>query len=136
MKQVSLILIGGGDRGSSYLKSLDTNPGRFKLVGIAEPVKEKREYLRDKYGVPAENCFESYEELLALPKLADVAMICTQDQMHFAPAMMAIEKKYNLLLEKPAAATLCCGKEAWSKSSRLPCSPLHSVLQGNQEACR
>lgn len=106
MKQISLILIGGGDRGSSYIKYLDTNPDKFKLVGIAEPVKEKREYLRDTYNVPADMCFESYEDLLALPKMADVAMICTQDQMHFAPAMMAIEKKYDLLLEKPAAATV------------------------------
>ncbi len=41
MKQLSLILIGGGDRGSSYLKFLQTNPECFKLVGLAEPVKEK-----------------------------------------------------------------------------------------------
>ncbi len=105
MKQLSLILIGGGDRGSSYLKSLQTAPECFKLVGLAEPVKEKREYLQKLYNVPAEYCFESYEELLALPKIADIAMICTQDKMHFAPAMRAIEKKYDLLLEKPVAPT-------------------------------
>ena len=68
MKQLSLILIGGGDRGSSYLKYLDSNSEKFKLVGLAEPVKAKREYLQEKYGVPKENCFESYEELLSLPK--------------------------------------------------------------------
>jgi len=105
MKQLSLILIGGGDRGSSYLKSLQITPEKFKLVAIAEPVKEKREYLSELYNVPKEMCFESYEELLKLPKLADVAMICTQDKMHFEPAMMAIEKKYDLLLEKPIAPT-------------------------------
>lgn len=105
MKQLSLILIGGGDRGSSYLKFLQTNPECFKLVGLAEPVKEKREYLRDLYNVPHDMCFESYEKLLEFPKLADIAMICTQDKMHFDPAMKAIEKKYDLLLEKPAAPT-------------------------------
>lgn len=105
MKQLSLILIGGGDRGSSYLKSLQIRPEQFKLVAIAEPVKEKREYLSKLYNVPEEMCFESYEELLKLPKLADVAMICTQDKMHFEPAVMAIEKKYDLLLEKPIAPT-------------------------------
>ncbi|MBQ7075565.1 MAG: Gfo/Idh/MocA family oxidoreductase [Clostridia bacterium] len=105
MKKLSLILIGGGDRGSSYLKYLQNNPEKFQLVGLAEPVKEKREYLRDLYNVPQDKCFESYEEILALPKFADVAMICTQDKMHYAPAMMAIEKKYDLLLEKPVAAT-------------------------------
>ncbi len=105
MKQLSLILIGGGDRGSSYLKYLNNNPEKFKLVGIAEPIKEKREYLRDIYNVPDDMCFESYNEILNLPKFADIAMICTQDKMHFEPAMMAIEKKYDLLLEKPIAPT-------------------------------
>ena len=105
MKQLSLVLMGGGDRGSSYLKYLDLYPEKFRLVGLAEPVKAKREYLRDKYGVPADKCFESWEDLMALPKLADIAMVCTQDKMHFAPAMKAIEKKYDLLLEKPIAPT-------------------------------
>ncbi len=52
IKQLSLILIGGGDRGSSYLKYLQTNPDKFKLAALVEPVKEKREYLRDLYNVP------------------------------------------------------------------------------------
>ena len=105
MKQLSLIVIGGGDRGSSYLKTLQVTPEKFKLVAIAEPVKEKRDHLRDLYNVPEEMCFESWEDLLALDKIADVALICTQDKMHFAPAMKAIEKKYDLLLEKPIAPT-------------------------------
>ena len=105
MKQLSLVLIGGGDRGSSYLKYLQKNPNKFRVAALAEPVKEKREYLRDVYNIPADMCFESFEELLSLPKLADIAMICTQDKMHFAPAMKAIEKKYDLLLEKPIAPT-------------------------------
>lgn len=105
MKQLSLILIGGGDRGSSYLKYLDSHPEKFTLVGLAEPVQAKREFLQEKYNVPAEFCFASYEELLSLPKMADIAMICTQDKMHFGPAMMAIDNKYDLLLEKPIAPT-------------------------------
>ncbi len=105
MKQLSLILVGGGDRGSCYLKYLKSNPEQFKLVALAEPVKEKREYLRDLYNVPADMCFESYEEVLKRPKFADIVMICTQDQMHFEPAMMAINQKYDLLLEKPIAPT-------------------------------
>ena len=99
------ILIGGGDRGSSYLKYLDSHPEKFKLVALAEPVKAKREYLKMKYNVADDKCFESFEELLSQPKFADVVMICTQDKMHFKPAMMAIEKKYDLLLEKPIAPT-------------------------------
>lgn len=105
MKKLSLILIGGGDRGSSYLKFLQINPECFKVVALAEPVKEKREYLQDLYNVPESLCFESYEEVLNMPKFADIVMICTQDKMHFEPAMKAIDKKYDLLLEKPIAPT-------------------------------
>ncbi|MBO4897121.1 MAG: Gfo/Idh/MocA family oxidoreductase [Clostridia bacterium] len=105
MKQLKLLLIGGGDRGNSYIKYLDKCPEKFQLVGLAEPIAEKREYLREKYNVPEDKCFENYAELLSLPKFADIAMICTQDKMHYVPAMMAIEKKYDLLLEKPMAPT-------------------------------
>ncbi len=105
MKKLSLILIGGGDRGSSYLKYLQVCPDKFQVVALAEPVKEKREYLRDLYNIPADMCHESYEEILGRPKFADIVMICTQDKMHFEPAMMAINKKYDLLLEKPIATT-------------------------------
>ena len=105
MRKLSLILIGGGDRGSSYLKSLQIHPDMFEVVGLAEPIKAKREYLKDLYNIPEDRCFESYEPLLDLPKIADVAMICTQDKMHYEPAMKAIEKKYDLLLEKPVAPT-------------------------------
>ncbi|MBR5614020.1 MAG: Gfo/Idh/MocA family oxidoreductase [Clostridia bacterium] len=105
MKQLSLILIGGGDRGSSYLKYLDKNPEKYKLVALAEPVKEKREYLKNRYNVPADMCFESFEKIFSIPKFADIAIIATQDKMHYIPAMQAIEKKYDLLLEKPIAPT-------------------------------
>lgn len=105
MKQLSVIVMGGGNRGGSYLKAMHKMPKKFKVAAIAEPVKEKREYLRDLCNVPHDMCFESYDELLSLPKMADIALICTQDKMHFEPAMNAIEKKYDLLLEKPIAPT-------------------------------
>lgn len=103
MKKLKLILIGGGDRGKSYTKYLDTNPDKFELVAIAEPVKEKRDFFKEKYNIPEDMCFEDYNEILKKPRFADIVMICTQDKMHFDPAMKAIEKKYDLLLEKPVS---------------------------------
>ena len=101
MKQLTLALIGCGDRGSCYMKYLDDHPEHFRLVAIADPLPEKREYFINKYNVPAEGCYESYTELLSKPKLADIVMICTQDKLHYEPAMMAIDKGYDILLEKP-----------------------------------
>ena len=37
--------------------------------------------------------------------MADIAIIATMDDMHYEPAMKAIELGYNLLLEKPVAQT-------------------------------
>ena len=53
------------------------------------------------YNVPKERCFTSAEELLAQPKLADAIFICTQDQDHVREALMALEKGYHILMEKP-----------------------------------
>lgn len=125
MKKLSLILIGGGDRGSSYLKYLQVCPDKFQVVALAEPVKEKREYLRDLYNIPADMCHESYEEILSKPKFADIVMICTQDKMHFEPAMMAINKKYDLLLEKPIATT---AKECFEISNAAKANGVRALV--------
>ena len=115
MKQLKLILIGGGDRGSCYLKYLDMYPEKFSLVALAEPVKAKRDFLRDKYNVPENMCFESYEKIFSYEKFADIVMICTQDKMHFAPAMKAIDNGYDVLLEKPISPS---PKECYELSLR------------------
>lgn len=101
MKQLTLALVGCGDRGSCYMKYVDENPKKFKLVAIADPLESKRAYFKEKYNVPEENCYDDYKVLLSRDRLADIVMICTQDKMHFEPAMMAIEKGYDILLEKP-----------------------------------
>lgn len=103
MKKLKLILVGGGDRGNCYLKYLQTNADKFELVALVEPVKEKREHFVELYGVSEDMCFDDYKEVLNRPKFADIVMICTQDKMHFEPAMMSIDRGYDLLLEKPVS---------------------------------
>jgi len=102
MEKKKLILIGGGNRGNTYTK-IGKELGKFELVAVAEPVKERREYIRDLHGIADEMCFESWEPLLALGKIADAAVIATMDRDHYAPAMKAIECGYDLLLEKPVS---------------------------------
>lgn len=104
-KAKSLVLIGGGNRGNTYVKH-GVNSGLIKLVAIAEPIAERREYMAREYGVPADMCFESWEPLLALGKIADAAIVSTMDRDHFAPARAAMMCGYDLLLEKPIAPTL------------------------------
>jgi len=103
MKKLTVALVGAGNRGQTYTNLMRDE--RFQVVAVAEPRKERREYVQKTHNIPDELCFNSWEELVQQPKLADVAIVSTQDRMHFAPAMKLMELKYNLLLEKPAAAT-------------------------------
>lgn len=106
MKQVTAILIGAGGRGNEYASYSLQHPEEFKVVAVAEPVRERRERFAEKYGISPENCFADYPELFARGKIADCAMICTQDKMHFEPTMMAIDLGYDILLEKPMSPSL------------------------------
>ena len=103
-KKLTYVLIGAGHRGKRYTENAYRHGG-YQLVGIAEPDTKTREYMRNLYHIPPENCFASYHELLAKGKIADFCMICTQDRLHYDPAMQAISQGYPLLLEKPVAPT-------------------------------
>lgn len=105
MKKLKVILIGAGGRGTNYTDTMAKMPEKFQVVAVAEPIKERRENIRKKHNIPENMCFNTWEPLLEMDKIADIALICTMDRMHFAPAMKAIEKGYDMLLEKPATAT-------------------------------
>ena len=80
-------------------------PEKFKVVGVAEPIEERRNFIIEKHGVDVNNAYDTWETILDRPKFADVAIICTMDRMHKGPALKAIELGYDLLLEKPVAPT-------------------------------
>ena len=105
MKQYSAILIGAGLRGKRYTNEMLKLKDKFKLIGVAEPVESRRNYIKEKHGISDNMCFNSWNEILSKPKMADIAIICTMDDMHYEPVMKAIELGYDILLEKPAAPT-------------------------------
>lgn len=101
-KKVSAILIGAGNRGAeAYASYALSHPEELEFVGIAEPRDERREEFRQKHGIPVENAFKSYEEVFLREKFADFVLIATQDHMHTEPMAMAMEKGYDILVEKP-----------------------------------
>ena len=99
-----VVVIGAGSRGKGYADKI-CEMEDFQVVAVAEPITSRRESMREKHGISPELCFESWEPVMELPRLGDVAIIATMDRDHVAPALAAIEKGYNLLLEKPAGAT-------------------------------
>ena len=105
MGKIKVILIGAGNRGTTYARHAYDACPELEIVAVADPNPVRRNHIKEKFNLPDSACFESWENILALPKFADAAIIATQDQMHFEPAMKAIELGYHLLLEKPAAPT-------------------------------
>ncbi len=105
MRKFKVILIGAGSRGIGYTNIMAENPDKFEVIAVAEPIDSRREYIRETHNIPADMCFESFEPLLALGKIADIAVIATMDRDHTTVSLGAIELGYDLLLEKPIAPT-------------------------------
>ncbi len=105
-KQVKkLILIGGGVRGMTYLEYVYDNPDEFQLVAVVEPNDDRRNYIKERHNLTDEMCFIDWPEIFEREKFADAVIVATQDRMHYAPVMAAIDKGYDMLLEKPVAPT-------------------------------
>ena len=101
------LLIGAGNRGAeTYGEWILAHPEMIQITAVAEPLEARRTALAERHTVPPERCFYSWEEALRKEKIADVAIITTQDQLHTRPALKALELGYDVLLEKPMAHRL------------------------------
>jgi predicted dehydrogenase len=106
-KKISGVLCGAGDRGKDvYGNYALQNPNDIEFIAVAEPNPVRRNEFATAHNIPTDLCFNSWEDLLTRPKIADVAFITTQDQLHAQPALKALEMGYHVLLEKPMATTL------------------------------
>ncbi|MCH7227765.1 Gfo/Idh/MocA family protein [Haloferula sp. A504] len=104
MKQtLTFAVIGCGSRGRTYMR-IARDLGH-SIAAFADPLSEARETMREISGDPATRAFETGEELLEEPRLADVALVSTQDAQHFEHAKAALLQGYDVLLEKPAATS-------------------------------
>jgi predicted dehydrogenase len=120
MKTVKAIMIGAGSRGYGAYPpySLDY-PDKIQFIAVADPRPERREAFCEAYKVDPAYAYEDYNSLLAAGLPADVAFICTQDDLHVDPAIKAMEAGYHIALEKPMATNLEDCKAIVSKSVEL-----------------
>ena len=102
-KKLTAVILGAGSRGQTYAKAMASMPEKFEVVAVAEPLESRRNFIRDLWNLPEDKCFKDYREVLALEKMADIAVIATMDQDHLEPAVDAIKLHYDILLEKPVA---------------------------------
>ena len=116
---VSIVAIGAGNRTNKYLEYVKQHPDKVKLVGVVELNDIRRHKVAEHFRLDASCCYSDYQEFFRSPLKADAVMICTPENMHFKPTMLAIEAGYHVLLEKPIAQTLeecqAIGKAAQKK---------------------
>ncbi len=120
---LSGVVIGAGERGTNaYLAALETEPSPARIVAVAEPDPVRRRFFGERFGVDPSARFADFRELLGGPSRADFALVTTPDDLHVEPAVLALERGYHVLLEKPMATDeAACERlvEASEKTGRL-----------------
>lgn len=104
-KQITVVLVGAGNRANVYASVSFEHPEKLKVVGIVDPDPVRRELMRARYGVSLENCFEDVAEFVKRERFADAVINGTMDHLHVQTSIPVLEKGYDLLLEKPFAVS-------------------------------
>jgi predicted dehydrogenase len=126
---VKFALLACGNRGQGAGAWIGRNPNLAKLVALADPHPDRRNLIGDAHGIPAEHRFDSWESLLAKPKLADAVLNTTMDALHAPSAIAAINAGYHMMLEKPMATNLadCIAIDAAARRNNCIVSVCHSL---------
>lgn len=102
MRPVDVAIVGAGFRGiDTYANYIKQHPHLGRVVAVADTNAARRERAQALLGLRGEQLYNSWEDMLSRTRLADVVIIATQDRLHYAPTMAALEKGYHILLEKP-----------------------------------
>lgn len=105
-KPVRIAAIGAGNRTNTYMVYIRQHPELARLVAVAEPNEMRRNSLADEFCVPADCRYHDYRDFFNHPADCDAVIICTPDNAHYEPTMMAISRHMHVLLEKPIAQTM------------------------------
>jgi len=104
LQPIEAVLLGAGGRGRNCFGAYALRyPYDLKFVAVAEPDPQRRAWFAEHHNIPAERCFESWEDLLDRPQMAPALINATMDRTHFASTMAALKAGYHVLLEKPMA---------------------------------
>src|SRR6266404_1264585 len=101
-KRIGLAIIGAGRVGLFRGEVAARHP-QVDFIGLAEIKPDRAKFVGDKIG--ADFVTDDYEKLLARPEVT-AAIVATDEHLHVAPILAAVERKLPLLIEKPLATGL------------------------------
>jgi len=119
VKKVTFAIMGMGNRGTAYAAKQLKFPEEMEVVAMADNRRERLDSANKYLHLPEDRLFDSAESLLAVPKLADIMVVATQDAQHREHALRAMELGYDLLLEKPISNKLADIVEIAAAAKRL-----------------
>lgn len=96
---LKFVIVGAGSRGMIYGPFAKSQGAEIAAVADLRPDRLKK--AGEKLGVPENMLFADARELFALGKIADAAIVASQDRDHFGHVMRALDCGYDILLEKP-----------------------------------
>lgn len=105
-KQIELAVLGYGDRSSRYANYAIFHPDKLKIVAVIDINPLKLREAKEKFNLPDDRLFLSLDEFLAQDIPCDAVINGTMDQLHYETTIKLLNKKYNLLLEKPITANV------------------------------
>lgn len=103
MRKITVVAIGAGNRMNVYTEYVEHHPDEVAIVAVVDPNEIRRGHYARRFDIPAGKCFASWLDFLKEDQMADAVFLCTPDNMHYHPAMAALERGYDILLEKPIA---------------------------------
>ena len=106
-KKLRVGIIGCGWIADAHMKSYLKQPD-VEIVAGADLIPGKAKAFMEKYGLEnVKTDYASHKEMLDDESLKlDAVSVCTYNRQHAAPAIYALEKGVNVLLEKPFTVTL------------------------------
>lgn len=99
------VVLGAGNRGHVYAGYALKFPEELQIVGVAEPIPWRRKRFAQEHNIAEKFQWTTWEHAFEVPKFCDVMIITTPDALHYGPAMAALDKDYDLILEKAIAQT-------------------------------
>ena len=102
MKKLRIAILGQGRSGRNIHGAYLKGDERFEIAAVVDPLPERRERARAEYGI--ESVFASHTALYGQSGI-DLVVNATPSPLHFSYALELMENGFNVLQEKPLAAT-------------------------------